>query len=234
MSDVGHILLIDPYPARRQRLKETLAHAGYEVKIPRSTEAALRLGLADPPALVLADISVEEPSGLRRLRERYSIPLVVILSGRTAEEEIAGFGMGADDVITRPENEELFLAHLQAVLRRTRRTDKLAQEEAGSPIALGDVIVDPASHTVSVGGRPVELSSREFLLLYTLARQAGTVVTREELLKRVWGADFMGETQTVYVYINWLRKKLRRNAPQSLRIETVHGVGYKLVASEAD
>lgn len=233
MVDPDYILLVDPYPARRQRLKHTLAHTGYGVKIPRNTEAALRLALAKPPVLMVVDITAKEPIALRRLREHYDIPLVVILSGRTAEEEIAGFGMGADDVITRPENEELFLAHVQAVLRRAPGMT-IAEAETDSPIALGDVIVDPASHTVSVGGQPVDLSSREFLLLYTLAREAGTVVTREKLLKTVWGPDFTGETQTVYVYINWLRKKLGRNAPQTLRIETVHGVGYKLVGPESD
>ncbi|HZD10150.1 MAG TPA: response regulator transcription factor, partial [Candidatus Binatia bacterium] len=139
-----------------------------------------------------------------------------------------------DDVITRPENEELVLARVQAVLRRARPVGVEVEGRLREPIVLGDLVVDPASHAVSVGGQPMELSAREFLLLYTLAREAGTVIPREDLLKRVWGPHFIGETQTVYVYINWLRNKLRRNAPQSLRIETVHGVGYKLVASESD
>lgn len=232
--DPEYILLVDPYRARRQRLKHTLAYTGYEVETARSAQAALRRALANPPTLIVADISIDEPVGLRRLRGRYEIPLVLILSGRTAEEELAGFNMGADDVITRPENEELVLAHVQAVLRRTRHRESTGEGGADDPIALGDMIVDPASHTVSVGGQPVELSSREFLLLYTLAREAGAVVTREDLLRRVWGPDFIGETQTVYVYINWLRNKLKRNAPRSLRIETVHGVGYKLVAPESE
>lgn len=234
MPDPDYILLADPYPARRQRLKHTLAYTGHGVETVRNAEAALRQALANPPALVVADVSIEEPVALRRLRGRHGIPLVLILSGRTAEEEISGFNMGADDVITRPENEELVLAHVQAVLRRTHHVSEKGEDEADEPILLGDLFVDPASHTVSVGGQPVELSPREFLLLYTLAHEAGTVVTREDLLKRVWGPDFIGETQTVYVYINWLRNKLKRNAPQSLRIETVHGVGYKLVALESD
>lgn len=228
----AHILLIDPFPARRRRIRQTLVGGGYRVVDVPTVEDAFESALTALPILVIGDISIKEPQAMCRLRERHGIPLVLVGSGRSAEDEIVALNIGADDVITRPDNEELFLARISALLRRTER--KVEEEEEGDPIVLGDMIVDPAGRQVTIDGRGVELSPREFLLLYTLAREAGVVVPRDELLEKIWGPNFEGEIQTIYVYISWLRKKLERSAAEGHRIVTVHGVGYKLVTSEAD
>lgn len=230
----SYILLIDPSVARSDRLSAALRDAGYRVQRLLDATAAIPVLLAQLPLLIIADINFAEPRLLRSLREQNQIPLVLLLSEADHDNEISGFKMGADDVITRPDDREIFLARISAVLNRTGRrlpTDHIDEDD--EPIVLGDLVVDPASLSVHVADEPLELSPREFMLLYTLAREAGTVVSRDALLEQVWGPDFTGETQTVYVYINWLRKKLRTHARESHRIITVHGVGYKLITTGA-
>lgn len=228
-----YILLIDPDPARRRWLQHALSRTGYEVQTTSSSDAALRLALADLPLLVVADITFEEPASLRRLRRQHEIPLVLTSSRRDPDDELVGLRKGADDVVVRPDNHELLLARISAVLRRTAASVREEKEKA-APIVLGDMRIDPDSRTVTIAQRPVELSAREFRLLYTLASDAGAVVSQDELLDRVWGPDFEGEMQTVYVYISWLRKKLETTPTPAPRIVTVHGVGYKLIDSEQD
>lgn len=227
-----YILLVNPDPARRHRLQRSLSLTEYEVQATSSADAALRLALANLPLLVVADITFEEPGGLRRLRQQQGIPLILTSFRNNLDDEVIGLRMGADDVVTRPDNQELLLARVLTVLRRTAPITE--EEQEADPIVMGDMRIDPDSRTVTIAQRPVDLSSREFSLLYTLAKEAGAVVSRDELLDRVWGPDFEGEMQTVYVYISWLRKKLETTPTPSPRIVTVHGVGYKLIDSERD
>lgn len=231
-----YIMLIDPFPVRRERLRAALMEAGHRVLTKSEPGEALIVALAQLPRLIVADIDLEEPSVLQRLRKHNEIPLILLASSADDHDVVAGFERGADDVIAQPHNQEVFLARVSAVLNRTQKARKgtRANTESQEPIVLGELVVDPASHSASVANEPVELSQREFSLLYALAREAGSVVPRDELLKEVWGPNFSGETQTIYVYINWLRKKLRTFTSESPRIVTVHGVGYKLIASRLD
>lgn len=222
-----YILYVDTLPARRRRLQGYLQTLEHEVQVTDCLEAALPTALTNPPVLLLLDINVDEPNSLRAVRERYAIPLVLLGAPEKTEDEIAGLRNGADDVLTRLDNRELVLARIEAALRHSA----LAFNGNGDVelVVVGDLIVDVSSRQVTVRGEPVELSEREFLLLLTLAREAGTVLSREELLERVWGHDFEGEPQTLYVYISWLRKKLGALAEDAGRIVTVHGLGYKML-----
>lgn len=227
-----YILLIHPDSTRQRWLQQTLALTDYEVQATATADAALRLALADLPLLVIADIAADMPPSFHRLRRQHEIPLILLSFQGTPDDELVGLRTGADDVIIRPDNRELLLARVSALLRRT--APAAIEKEESDPIVLGDMRIDPNTRSVSIDQRPIELTAREFNLLYTLARDAGAVVSRDELLDRVWGPDFEGETQTVYVYISWLRKKLENTAAPAPRIVTVHGVGYKLVDSERD
>ncbi|MDX1664622.1 MAG: response regulator transcription factor [Candidatus Promineifilaceae bacterium] len=222
---VSYILYVDDSFDRRLLLLSHLKAAEYEVRWGTDTDEVLVPALTDPPALVLMNIDMEEPLPLNRLRERYQIPLILLGSSKSSEDEIAGLRMGADDVLTDVDNRELVLARVHAALRRSR----IAEGEADDLIVVGDLVLDAAARLVTVGGERVELSEREFRLLWTLAREAGMVLTREELLKRVWGTGFLGEPQTLYVYMSWLRKKLGAVGGEGVQIVTVHRKGYKLV-----
>jgi DNA-binding response OmpR family regulator len=138
--------------------------------------------------------------------------------------------MGGDDYVTKPFNMDLLLAHIKAVLRRTQESG--AQSTLPEPVTVGDLTIDPAAHTVSCHGRFLALPAKEFQLLYALALEAGHVVSVDQLLSRVWGAEFSGEPQVVYVHIRWLREKLEEDPNHPQRILTVRGVGYKLVPRE--
>jgi DNA-binding response OmpR family regulator len=135
--------------------------------------------------------------------------------------------MGADDYITKPFDMDVLLAHVKAVMRRYQTpTTPLPQR----PMSVGDLHIDPSAHEVRVGERVIDLAPKEYELLYTLAQHAGRVLTLDELLERVWGPEWIGESQTLYVHMRWLREKIEDDPAHPRRLITVRGTGYKLVA----
>lgn len=183
-----------------------------------------------PPDLVILDIGLPDRDGLETLREiknLHNLPVIFLTARRRELDQVIGLEFGADDYITKPFEADVVVAHVKAVLRRTSST---VQPDAETKrLVLGDLEVDPASHTVSCAGRFLELSPREFDLLLALASQPEKVIATEDLLARVWGAEFIGQPQVVYVHIRWLRQKLESDPSHPQRILTVRGVGYKLI-----
>jgi DNA-binding response OmpR family regulator len=225
-----HILIVDDDTLLRRSLSLQLEQAGYRASTAASAEDGLALARRDPPDLILLDVGLPGMDGLEALRHfQFSadVPVIFVSARRRELDTILGLEMGADDYITKPFNPDVLLAHIKAVLRRSARlaTDPT---EAGA-LEVGDLIIDPAAHTVFVAGRSVDLTAREFALLHALALDAGRVVSSDDLLTRVWGAEFIGEPQVVYVHIRWLREKIEEEANSPRRIMNVRGVGYKLV-----
>ena len=229
------ILVIDDDALLRRSLAFSLEQAGYRVVTAANAEDALALSGPDPPSLVLLDIGLPGMDGLDALRhfqEIVGVPVIFVTARRRELDEALGLELGADDYITKPFDLNVLLARIKAVLRRSHRPG------AGLPVArkvltVGDLVVDPTAHTVTVSGQPVRLAPREFGLLYTLASEAGQVVSVDDLLARVWGAEYAGQPQVVYVHIRWLREKLEETPGQPRRIITVRGVGYKLQPRES-
>lgn len=227
-----HILLVDDDALMRRSLAFNLQQSGYTTSAAASGEDALQLARIDPPDLVLLDIGLPGMDGLealQRFKGSLDVPVIFLTSRRRELDEVLGLELGADDYVTKPFDLDVLLARIKAVLRRQERPS----EPASPPEALraGDLLIDPAAHTVSLAGRPVELSPKEFDLLYALALQPGVVLSTDDLLSRVWGAEFVGQPQAVYVHIRWLREKIEENPNQPRRILTVRGVGYKFVPS---
>jgi DNA-binding response OmpR family regulator len=217
----------------RRSLAFNLQQSGYRVSTADSAEAALALVKRDQPDLVLLDIGLPGMDGLdalRHLKERYSTPVIFVTARRRELDEVLGLELGADDYVTKPFDLDVLLAHMKAVLRRSERPTPL--QNATAPLVVGDIAIDPAAHTVSVAGRMIELTPREFDLLHTFALQPKSVISTDELLERVWGAEFVGQPQVVYVHIRWLREKLEDDPNHPQRILTVRGVGYKLEPRE--
>lgn len=230
-----HILLVDDDALMRRSLAFNLEQAGYRVSTAASAEDALALIQRDLPDLVLLDIGLPGMDGLDALRhfqERSVIPIIFLTARRRELDQALGLELGADDYVTKPFDLNVLLARIKAVLRRSQRS---AASSTIEPTALivGDLVLDPAAHLVTLTGQPVDLSPREFALLHALALEAGHVVTIDDLLARVWGAEYAGELQAIYVHIRWLREKLETDPRQPRRILTVRGVGYKLMAQEA-
>jgi DNA-binding response OmpR family regulator len=165
---------------------------------------------------------------LRHFQRDFDVPVIFVTARRRELDTILGLELGADDYITKPFNPDVLLAHVKAVLRRSAR--QAAPPPEPVCLTVGDLIIDPGAHTVSVAGEPVDLTAREFALLHALALEADRVISVDDLITRVWGAEFVGEPQVVYVHIRWLREKIEADPQKPQRIINVRGVGYKLVA----
>ncbi len=226
-----HILVVDDDTLLRRSLSLQLEQAGYRASTAVSAEDALALARRDPPDLILLDVGLPGMDGLEALRqfqrEMEAVPVIFVTARRRELDTILGLELGADDYITKPFNPDVLLAHIKAVLRRsTRQSSPPPKPE---PLVVGDLVIDPAARTVTIAGEPIELTVKEFDLLHALALEADKVIPIDDLIARVWGAEFLGEPQTVYVYVRWLRDKIEADPQNPKRIINIRGVGYKLV-----
>jgi DNA-binding response OmpR family regulator len=230
-----HILLVDDDTLLRRSLAFNLEQAGYAVTAAANAEDGLAMARRDPPDLVLLDIGLPGMDGLdalRHLKETLNLPVIFLTARRRELDEVLGLELGADDYVTKPFDTDVLLAHVKAVLRRSEHATSATHRAHTGPLLVGDLTIDPLAHTVSLAGKAILLSPREFDLLHTLALEPGRVFSVDELLGRVWGAEFIGQPQVVYVHVRWLREKLEKDPNQPRRILTVRGVGYKLQAGE--
>jgi DNA-binding response OmpR family regulator len=222
------ILVVDDEQSIRTIVEYALRDAGFEVLSAARGDDALALVRRDPPDLVVLDLMLPGMDGLevcRRIRAERSVP-IIILSARGEElDKVLGLELGADDYVTKPFSPRELVARVKAVLRRAEPEPESGPEP---PLHLGDLTVDPARHEVVFEGRPVHLTAREFELLSYLVRNRGLVLTRDQILERVWGYSFPADTRTVDVHIRQLRAKLGDRAP----IVTIRGVGYKADARD--
>jgi DNA-binding response OmpR family regulator len=228
------ILIVDDDALMRRSLTFHLEQAGYRVHAAANAEDGLAFVQHSPPDLVLLDISLPGMDGLDALRElkaHDNLPVIFLTAHRRELDEVVGLELGADDYITKPFDVDVVLAHIKAVLRRVNENSR--PEKTAERITLGDLDIDPNAHTASCAGRSLDLSPREFDLLLALASQPEKVIPTEDLLAQVWGAEFMGQPQVVYVHIRWLRQKLEADPNRPNWIQTVRGVGYKLVRQPA-
>ena len=227
------ILIVDDDALLRRSLAFHLEQAGYNPLTAANAEDALSLARRHRPDLVLLDIGLPGMDGLDALHQFKTlgdIPIIYLTARRRELDQVVGLELGADDYITKPFDVDVLLARLKAVLRRTSSfTESLPNLE---PLLVGDLEIDPAAHTVTLGGQFIDLSPREFDLLHALALHPGVVIATEDLLAQVWGAEFIGQPQVIYVHIRWLREKLEENPDRPRRIITVRGIGYKLMPVE--
>lgn len=233
-----HILVVDDDELLRRSLAYNLEQAGYSVLTAASAEDALALAQYHPIDLVLLDIGLPGMDGLqalKRFQTEFHLPVIFLTARRRELDEIVGLELGAEDYITKPFNTDVLLAHIRAVLRRVNApAPVMTTAAASSPsrLAVGDLEIDPEAHTAMLNGNLLNLSPRGFDLLYVLAANAGKVMSTDELLAQVWGAEYAGESQVVYVHMRWLREKLEADPSDPQRIITVRGVGYKLIPQD--
>jgi DNA-binding response OmpR family regulator len=223
-----HILVVDDDDLMRRSLAFSLEQAGYRASTAADAENALRLALRDPPHLILLDIGLPGMDGLdalRTFRQKADTPIIFVTARRRELDQALGLELGADDYVTKPFDLNVLLARIKAVLRRSKRATA-----SSTPIRVevGDLVIEASAHRATLSGQELELAPREFALLHALALHAGQVVSVDELLAQVWGAEYVGEPQVVYVHIRWLREKIEADPKHPQRIITVRGVGYKL------
>ncbi len=219
------ILIVEDEEAIARFVELELRHEGYEVGKAADGRTGLELAQSGRFDLVLLDIMLPELSGMeviRRLRRESDLPVIMLTARDTVMDKVSGLDMGADDYITKPFAIEELLARIRTALRKRPKTEK-----QGQTLSIGPVVMDVARHQVTCKGQPVELTGREFDVLKLMLENQQIVLSRETFLTRVWGYDYMGETNVVDVYIRYLRSKLDDAYGIDL-IHTVRGVGYVL------
>ena len=224
------ILVVDDDTLLRRSLSLQLEQAGYQTSTAEDAETAIAMVERSRPDLILLDVGLPGMDGLDALKHfsgNLDIPVIFVTARRREIDTILGLELGADDYITKPFNQDVLLSRIKAVLRRSG--PKISGKLEYKTISVGDLIIDPGAHTVSISGKSVDLTAREFGVLHALAINQGRVISTDDLIAQVWGAEFIGEPQVVYVHIRWLREKIETNPNNPQRIINVRGVGYKLV-----
>lgn len=229
---MSKILVVDDEPAIVELAQLYLQQEDFETVTATDGIQALVQVKKTHPDLIILDLMLPGLDGwevCKRLRAETDLPIIMLTARSDDVDKIVGLELGADDYITKPFNPRELVARVKAILRRTQGRNHRNGDEG--PLQLGDVIIDAQRRVVEVGGKSVTLRSKEFDLLLTLARHVDLVLSREQLLDQVWGYDYLGGTRTVDVHVSGLRGKL---AGSQVQIETVWGIGYKLIVLEDD
>lgn len=231
MSDKQRILIVDDEPQIGRVMRTGLATHGFDVRVAADGEAGLDLFHDWRPALVITDLSMPNIGGLefcRRLRLVSDVPIIVLSVKNEESTKVAALDAGADDYVSKPFGMDELLARIRAALRRTstRKTDE------SSVIEVGDFRVDHSAHKVSVSGREIHLTPKEFELLLFMIQHPGTVLTHHKLLGAVWGGNYTEQTEYLRVFIGQLRKKLEADPANPKYILTEPWIGYRFNPGE--
>jgi two-component system alkaline phosphatase synthesis response regulator PhoP len=220
------ILIVEDEANIRELISYNLVSNNYKVMEAEDGISGLETAIREKPDLMLLDLMLPGRNGLdvcRELRERGSkVPIIILTAKNEDIDKVMGLEFGADDYMTKPFSVHELLARIKAVLRRSEQNHEVKS------IARGDLTIHIERHEVLLCNTPVELSLKEFELLKTLAENKGMVMTRDQLLDKIWGIDYDGENRTVDVHVRYLRKKLGDEEGEGKYIQTVRGVGYKM------
>jgi DNA-binding response OmpR family regulator len=224
------VLIVDDEPAIVDMLAYNLQRANYQVLVARDGEEALDKARQEEPDLIILDLMLPRVDGLevcRALRRERDVAIIMLTALDAEVDRVVGLELGADDYVVKPFSVRELMARVRSVLRRAAPRP---EETALEVTRTGAFTVDAARHEAMWGNTQLELTALEFDLLSALARHAGQVLSREQLLEQVWGYDYYGDLRVVDAAIKRLRAKLRQAAPEAEVIATVRGVGYKLTA----
>lgn len=225
-----HILLIDDDALLVKSLAFTLQQNGYRTTTATSAEQGLAQLNQEPPDLILLDIGLPGMDGLealKRIEKEKQIPVIFLTARRRELDEVLGLELGAQDYITKPFNQDVLLARIRTVLRRNEWVAPAAA--AAAEIVCGELVIQVKAHRVTLRGEPLDLAPKAFELLRVLALHAEQVLSVDQLIEQVWGIEFAGEPQVVYVHVRWVREKIEDDPSNPKRLVTVRGVGYKLM-----
>ena len=225
------ILVVEDEESFSEALEYLLGKEGFDVIVADTGTAAIELFDKSGADLVLLDLMLPGLSGTevcRQLRTRSAVPIIMLTAKDAEIDKVVGLELGADDYVTKPYSSRELIARIRAVLRRNSDLGEL--DESGSSIVAGPVKMDVDRHQVSVNNISISLPLKEFELLEFLMRNSGRVLTRMQLIDRVWGSDYVGDTKTLDVHIKRLRAKIEVDPGNPVFIQTVRGLGYKLEA----
>ncbi|NBY11896.1 MAG: DNA-binding response regulator [Actinobacteria bacterium] len=207
-----------------------LQREGFRVEVARDGAEALLNFESVKPDIILLDVMLPKVSGTdvcREIRKKSQVPIIMVSAKGSEIDTVVGLEVGADDYIVKPYRLRELVARIRAALRRSSLTQSEIDEVGIGTVRVGDVQIDPEQHMVTVRGTVTKLPLKEFELLYVLMANAGRVMTRENLIDRVWGSDYYGDTKTLDVHIKRLRSKIEVDPANPVNVVTIRGLGYK-------
>jgi two-component system response regulator RegX3 len=229
---VTKILIVEDESSFSEAISFLLGKEGFETDVAENGRTALELFKASAYDLVLLDLMIPEVSGIevcRAIRTTSMVPIIMLTAKDSEVDKVVGLELGADDYVTKPYSSRELVARIKAVLRRG--TPESADADSNSAIqAAGNIRMDVERHQVTVNGTLINLPLKEFELLEFLMRNEGRVLTRGQLIDRVWGGDYYGDTKTLDVHIKRLRSKIEEDSANPQLIQTIRGLGYKFEA----
>lgn len=222
------ILIVEDEASFSEALEFLLSKEGFIIETAATGKQALEKFRSSEFDLILLDLMLPEISGIevcRTIRTESQVPIIMLTAKDTEIDKVVGLELGADDYVTKPYSKNELVARIRAVLRRGNGA--VTEADAGV-LSVANIRMDIDRHQVSVGGQPISLPLKEFELLEFLMRNAGRVLTRNQLIDRVWGSDYVGDTKTLDVHIKRLRAKVEKDPANPTLIQTVRGLGYKI------
>ncbi|KHK98641.1 XRE family transcriptional regulator [Microbacterium mangrovi] len=221
------VLIVEDEPDLAEPLAFLLRHEGFQTRVVEDGNEALRVFRAEGADIILLDLMLPGMPGTevcRQIRAISKVPIVMLTAKDSEIDIVVGLELGADDYLTKPYSTRELLARMRAVLRRA----EVAEEELEPDVLrAGRVTLDADRHAVTVGGEEISMPLKEFELLEVLMRNAGRVLTRGQLIDRVWGADYFGDTKTLDVHIKRIRSRIEENPAEPTMVVTVRGLGYR-------
>jgi two-component system response regulator RegX3 len=233
-NDHPRILFVEDEPSIAEPFTHALERAGFATTTVGTAAEALAAAERTDPDLVLLDLMLPDADGhevCRELRRRGDAPIVMLTARGTETDRVVGLELGADDYVVKPFSGAEVIARIRAVLRRSGRAAGVEPPAAG-PLRAGPLEADPAARRVWLDGEELTLARKELDLLVRLMRDAGKVVTREDLMAEVWDVNWFGSTKTLDVHVGWLRRKLGDDPADPRFIHTVRGVGFRFASDE--
>ncbi|MBO0460190.1 MULTISPECIES: response regulator YycF [unclassified Enterococcus] len=231
------ILVVDDEKPISDIVKFNLAKEGYDVYTAYDGEEALAKVAEVEPDLIVLDLMLPKMDGLevaREVRKTFDMPIIMVTAKDSEIDKVLGLELGADDYVTKPFSNRELVARVKANLRRGASAAKEVEEVTPSELVIGDLTIHPDAYMVTKRGETIELTHREFELLFYLAKHIGQVMTREHLLQTVWGYDYFGDVRTVDVTVRRLREKIEDNPSHPSYLVTRRGVGYYLRNQEQE
>jgi two-component system response regulator RegX3 len=225
---MSRILVVEDEETLAEAISFLLSKEGFEVEIAEDGPAAVAAFEKDGADLILLDLMLPGLSGTevcRQIRAKSSVPIIMLTAKDSEIDKVVGLEIGADDYVTKPYSSRELIARIRAVLRRGELGDATTVEGV---LSVGPIRLDSDRHVISVNNEQVALPLKEFELLEFLMRNSGRVLTRMQLIDRVWGSDYVGDTKTLDVHIKRLRAKIEKDPANPEMIQTVRGMGYKL------
>ena len=221
------ILIVEDEESVLDPLELLLSKEGFTIETARDGREALEKFAKTNPDLILLDLMLPEVSGTevcRQIRAKSQVPIIMLTAKDTEVDKVVGLELGADDYVVKPYSKAELVARIKAVLRRNNADAFVNQ---GGSISAGPVVIDVERHQVSINGENISLPLKEFELLEFLVRNSGRVLTRTQLIDRVWGSDYFGDTKTLDVHVKRLRAKIEQDPANPVYIQTIRGLGYK-------